>query len=131
MVDTWVDEFGAMVVKEAILLALPMARLSAGGLYVTEFLGHFTRYEKAVEWFGGTKTGLRLLESLKEYQVLQNALIKTGTVSSYSKFAMLKGSEVMAMMMIGSYTVSLADEYGGEPAAAVAAALIIAPWMLV
>jgi hypothetical protein len=122
MVDTWVDEFGSMVVEQAILLALPMAQLSAGGT-VTEFLGHITRYDKAVQWFGGTETGLRLLKPLKQYQVLQEALIKTGTLSSYSKFAALKGSEMMAMMMVGNYAVNLADKYGGEPAAAVTAAL--------
>jgi hypothetical protein len=123
MVDTWVDEFGSMVVKEAILLALPMAELSAGGATVTEFLGHITRYEKAVQWFGGTETGLRLLKPLKQYQVLQEALIKAGTLSSYGKFAALKGSEMMAMMMAGDYAVNLADKYGGAPAAAVTSAL--------
>ncbi len=122
MVATWVDEFGSMVVEQAILLALPMAQLSAGGT-VTEFLGHITRLDKAVQWFGGTDTGLRLLKPLKQYQLLQETLIKTGTLSSYSKFAALKGSEMMAMMLAGHYAVTFAEAKGGEPAAVVATAL--------
>jgi len=123
LVETWVDEFGAMVVEQAILLALPMAQLRAGGSTVTEFLAHITRYDKAVAWFGGTETGQRLLGSLKQYQVLQNDLIRAGTLRGYTGFAALKGSEVVAMMMVSTSAVELADAAGGEPAAAVTAAL--------
>jgi hypothetical protein len=122
IVDTWVDEFGSMVVEQAILLALPMAQLSAGGT-VTEFLGHITRFDKAVQWFGGTDTGLRLLGSLKQYQNVQNALIKTNTALSYATLGLLKGNECVAMMLAGHYAVTFAEAKGGEPAAVVAAAL--------
>ncbi len=69
--DTWHNDVGAGLAENVIFLALPMLRLSKGGLALTEYLGYATRYEKAVRWFGGTDTGQRLVRGLAQYQELQ------------------------------------------------------------
>lgn len=122
--DTWVDEFGSVLIEQALLLALPMAQVTKGGKTVTELLGYITRYEKAVQWFGGTQRGQRMLQSLKQYQTLQETLWHAGNLGK-AKMLGLKGAELMALFVLQGYTCRLADEYGGEAAALVTSALVM------
>ncbi len=123
--DTWHNDLGAGLAETAIILALPMARLSKGGVTVTEYLGYITRYEKAVGWFGGTETGQRLLRGLQQYHELQAALIRAGTWTEYARFVNFKGGELLAMLMLQGYTIDLANRYGGETAAVITSCLVM------
>ena len=123
--DTSIDSFGASLIGNAIMLALPMAEASPSPvrrLRSPRCAATAVRWDKAVSWLGTTKAGELMLAAIKQQHKFEQLLLDK---QWYLLWTTVQGSKFVAFLVLQSEAVSQAAKYGGPRAAAVVQAIIL------
>lgn len=122
--DTAIDSFGASLISNAILMAIPMAEVAKVGqetVTVAEMLGQATRWNSVMEWVGTTRAGELMLGVLEREQKFSQWLLAKDLNISFVAF---KGGQLVAVFMLQNAVTDRAEKYGGTYLAAYAQALM-------
>ncbi len=123
--STAIDAFGAHLVSDALLLAVPMAELySVAGeaVTVTEFAAQLVRWNRMVTLAGGTRAGQLIFSALQKEQQLAGWLLRQELLLS---FTTLKGAQLVGLFVLQKALAERAQQFGGPYAATFVQALVI------
>lgn len=125
VVDTSIDSFGSALVRSAILMALPMAQVKVGGemVAVGELFANAVRWNKAMQWLGGTKAGEWILAGLAAKHRFEHILLVEQEMVLL--WGTLKTMEIAALMVLQAEMIHEAEKHGGPAGAAVVEAMLL------